>query len=78
MLWTAELHALESDVAYKGGEYTGRPQLKAVQDIHHMMLTTPAYRANLVAVAEPDWSTPLPVSGDMPPQEPDQVSVLLL
>ncbi|MCA9590041.1 MAG: alpha/beta fold hydrolase [Myxococcales bacterium] len=56
LLWTAELHALESDVAYKGGEYTGRPQLKAVQDIHHMMLTTPAYRAKETSRAEfPTW-----------------------
>jgi homoserine O-acetyltransferase len=45
LLWTAELHALEGDAAYKRGEYQGRPALKAVLDLHQLMLTTPAFRA---------------------------------
>jgi homoserine O-acetyltransferase len=45
LLWTSELHALESDVAYKNGDYGGRPALRAVLDIHNMMLTTPAHRS---------------------------------
>lgn len=45
LLWNAELHALESDVAYENGDYEGRPQLKAVSDIHAMMLHTPGHRA---------------------------------
>src|SRR5262249_2804868 len=46
LLWNAELHALENDVAYKNGEYEGRPPMRAVQDIHWLNLTTPAHRAN--------------------------------
>ena len=45
LLWTAELHALESDVAYEKGNYQTRPQLRAVLDLHALALTTPAYRA---------------------------------
>ncbi len=45
LLWNAELHALKSDVAFANGEYQGRPRMKAVQDIHWLMLTTPAHRA---------------------------------
>lgn len=55
LLWTAELHALESDVAYRGGAYQGRPQLRAVQDIHNMMLTTPADRAKKPRAEFPKW-----------------------
>ncbi|HWL88390.1 MAG TPA: hypothetical protein VNO21_21455, partial [Polyangiaceae bacterium] len=54
--WNAELHALEGDVAYAHGEYQGRPKLRAVQDIHSMMLTTPSYRtANPRREAFPAW-----------------------
>jgi homoserine O-acetyltransferase len=45
LLWTTELHALDSDVAYKNGAYEGRPQIRAVLDLHALALTTPAYRA---------------------------------
>jgi homoserine O-acetyltransferase len=56
LLWTAELHALESDVAYKNGDYEGRPQLKAVQDIHWLNLTTPSNRADETSrEAFPAW-----------------------
>lgn len=56
LLWTSELHALEDDVRYEGGEYKGRPALRAVLDIHAMMLTTPAYRSSETARdAFPAW-----------------------
>ena len=45
LLWTAELNALESDVAYAKGSYQGRPPMRAVQDIHTLALATPAHRA---------------------------------
>ena len=45
LLWTAELNALESDVAYAKGSYQGRPPMRAVQDLHALALTTPTYRA---------------------------------
>jgi homoserine O-acetyltransferase len=45
LLWTTELHALQSDVAYNGGNYEGRPLVRAVLDLHALALTTPAYRA---------------------------------
>lgn len=45
LLWTAELHALQADVAYRNGEYEGRPPIRAVTDLHELALTTPAYRA---------------------------------
>ena len=45
LLWTTQLHALEADVAYKNGDYVGRPRIRAVLDLHNFALTTPAYRA---------------------------------
>jgi homoserine O-acetyltransferase/O-succinyltransferase len=45
LLWTTELHALQDDAAYAGGNYQGRPRLRAVLDLHSLALTTPAYRA---------------------------------
>jgi homoserine O-acetyltransferase len=45
LLWTAELHALQADVAYEKGNYQGRPQLRAVRDLHALALMTPAYQA---------------------------------
>lgn len=44
-LWNTELHALEDSAAYAGGDYRGRPKIRAVQDIHWLMLTTPRHRA---------------------------------
>ena len=56
LLWRAELHAIESDVAYRGGAYEGRPELRAVLDIHHMALTTPAHRSRETSPeAFPAW-----------------------
>ena len=46
LLWTTELHALQNDVAYKAGNYEGRPLIRAVLDLHALALTTPAYRAS--------------------------------
>jgi len=45
LLWTAELNALESSIAYENGNYRGRPTIRVVQQIHALALTTPAYRA---------------------------------
>ena len=45
LLWSAELHALEADVAYAQGNYQGAPTLRAVLDIHQLALTTPGYRS---------------------------------
>jgi homoserine O-acetyltransferase len=56
LLWTAELHALQSDVAYANGDYVGRPQIRAVLDLHALALTTPAYRAAQTSRHEfPSW-----------------------
>lgn len=56
LLWNAELHALVSDVAYKNGEYEGRPPMRAVLDIHQLQLTTPAYRAQQTSREQfPAW-----------------------
>lgn len=56
LLWTAELHALESDVAYEHGDYAGRPALRAVLDVHALMLSTPAHRAGETSrEAFPAW-----------------------
>lgn len=56
LLWNAELHALEGDVAYANGDYQGRPKLRAVQDIHWLMLTTPRHRAASTSrEAFPKW-----------------------
>ncbi len=45
LLWSAEVAAIESDVAYEGGAYQGRPFLRAPVYIHELHLTTPAHRA---------------------------------
>ena len=45
LLWTAEMHAIESDPAWAGGTYKGHPLLKTVMDIHVLALTTPEFRA---------------------------------
>jgi homoserine O-acetyltransferase len=45
LLWSTELHALQNDVAYRAGNYEGRPLIRAVLDLHALALTTPAYRA---------------------------------
>ena len=56
LLWTTQLHALESDVAYKHGDYEGRPPIRAVLDLHNFALTTPAYRATQTSRdAFPAW-----------------------
>jgi len=46
LLWTAELHALEADPAWQGGEYTSPPSagLAAAADIQALALTTPQDR----------------------------------
>jgi homoserine O-acetyltransferase len=56
LLWNAELHALEGDIAYANGAYQGHPPMRAVQDIHWLNLTTPGYRAQETSrEAFPKW-----------------------
>jgi homoserine O-acetyltransferase len=56
LLWTTEIHALETDVAYKNGDYEGRPLIRSVPDLHWLALTTPAYRASQTSrEAFPGW-----------------------
>lgn len=56
LLWTSEIHALESDVAYRSGSYEGRPVLRTVLDIHQLALTTPSYRSKETSrEAFPKW-----------------------
>ena len=56
LLWTTELHALQDDAAFKGGNYDGRPLIRAVLDLHALALTTPAYRAGETSRdAFPTW-----------------------
>jgi len=42
LLWRSELNAIQSDVEWRGGEYTGRPMMKTVVDIHNLHLQTPS------------------------------------
>lgn len=54
LLWTAELHAIESDRNWNHGDYTSPPAagMATVADIHSMNLTTPAYRVTHTSRAE--------------------------
>jgi homoserine O-acetyltransferase len=42
LLWRSELNAIQSDVEWRGGEYTGAPMIKTVVDIHKLHLQTPS------------------------------------
>jgi homoserine O-acetyltransferase/O-succinyltransferase len=42
LLWRSELNAIQSDVEWRGGDYTGRPMLRALVDIHRLHLETPS------------------------------------
>ena len=56
LLWNAELHALESDVAYKKGDYEGRPVIRSVIDLHQLQLSTPAHFAATIGREQfPTW-----------------------
>jgi homoserine O-acetyltransferase len=47
LLWTSELHAIESDAAWIGGDYVSPPAagMHLAADIQELALTTPKYRA---------------------------------
>lgn len=53
------------------------PVFASTAALNSSAVTTPAYRARPVAVAEPVWSIPSPSRAVAPPHEPDQVSVAL-
>jgi len=45
LLWRSELNAIQSDVEWRGGEYTGTPMIQAAIDIHTLHLRTAAWMA---------------------------------
>ena len=44
LLWTAEANAITESAGWNRGKYQGRPEMRALSDIHYLALTTPAYR----------------------------------
>jgi homoserine O-acetyltransferase len=44
LLWEGELHAIEEDFQWDGGNYKSQPALKALADMHSLALTTPEYQ----------------------------------
>ena len=46
LLWSAEKQALETDPAYRHGQYTRNPALPMVAYLHQMNLATPAFRVD--------------------------------
>src|SRR6185369_2807297 len=44
LLWNAELHLLDDSVSYARGAYEGHPKIAALQELHWLMLSTPAHR----------------------------------
>jgi homoserine O-acetyltransferase/O-succinyltransferase len=44
LLWNAELDLLEDSSTYARGEYRGRPAIRALREMHWLMLTTPKHR----------------------------------
>lgn len=56
LLWNTELHILDGDATYAKGEYQGRPTMRALQDVHWLMLSTAAHRnAETSRDAFPAW-----------------------
>jgi homoserine O-acetyltransferase len=56
LLWNAELHLLQGSTAYANGQYEGRPRIRALQELHWLMLTTPSHRnAETSRAAFPAW-----------------------
>ncbi len=54
LLWTAEVHAIESDRAWNKGDYTSPPAagMDTTADIHSLNLTTPTYRVTHTTPAQ--------------------------
>ena len=44
LLWEGELHAIEEDAQWNGGNYQSPPALQALADMHELALTTPEFR----------------------------------
>jgi homoserine O-acetyltransferase len=44
LLWEGELHVIEEDAQWNGGNYQSQPALKALADMHTLALTTPEYQ----------------------------------
>jgi homoserine O-acetyltransferase len=57
LLWNAELHVLEGSKAYAGGDYAVMPKLPGLQELHWLMLSSPAHRnAETSRAAYPKWA----------------------
>jgi len=52
LLWRSEQSAIEEDKDWNGGNYTTRPRLDTVAEIHNLALTTPAYRVRETAATK--------------------------
>jgi homoserine O-acetyltransferase len=61
LLWNAELHVLEGSKVYANGEYADpAPKIPELQELHWLMLTTPAHRSSETSRDAFDaWITPL-------------------
>jgi homoserine O-acetyltransferase/O-succinyltransferase len=56
LLWNAELHLLDDSTTYAKGAYAGHPKIPALQELHWLMLTTPAHRNKETSRASyPAW-----------------------
>jgi homoserine O-acetyltransferase len=54
LLWNAELDLLDGSKAYADGNYTGRPKIPALQELHWLNLSTPAHRNSETSRAQFD------------------------
>jgi homoserine O-acetyltransferase len=57
LLWSTELHLLQGSTAFAGGAYDVQPKIPALQELHWLLLTTPAHRnAETSRQAFPAWA----------------------
>jgi homoserine O-acetyltransferase len=52
LLWRSEASAIEEDKDWNGGNYSTKPRLDTVAEIHNLALTTPSYRVRETAAAK--------------------------